>query len=85
MSPTGIGKKAKVYKNSSGNSKRLFQQIPRRKNVEPLKIQCINEEEIAEKLSKSKNCCSNGYHFMGCLGKKFVDATAQGESTNISK
>lgn len=76
----------RIYKSSSGNSKRLFQQIPRRKKpLLGLKSKITDEEIITKRLNSNKDCCANGIHFLGCLGRKFLDHAGDSGITNMSK
>jgi hypothetical protein len=72
-------KKVKVYRNSRGNNKLLFNQIQRRrfKSVGPTIP--VSEDEILRCLQKTAQCCSQGNHYLGCVGKKF----SKDETTNI--
>jgi hypothetical protein len=84
MGLSEVGKRVRTYKNSSGNTKRLFQQIPQKlRHADTIKP--VDEEEIISKLQANKNCCSNGYHFLGCLGRKFLDVNVDGDMTNMPK
>jgi hypothetical protein len=74
-------KKVKVYRNSSGNNRLLFHQIKRKrfKNVRPPIP--VTEQEILRRFQNIAHCCSLGDHYLGCVGKKFMNH----DTTNISQ
>jgi hypothetical protein len=76
-----IKRKTKVYSSSAGN-KILFNQIPRHNKV--LLPKQGSQEEILRRLLTNKNCCSAGQHYLGCLGKKFIDQTSTEETTDTA-
>jgi hypothetical protein len=75
-------RKIKVYKSSVGN-KVLFNQISRCKNTVVLLPEQSSQEDIMNSLLKTKNCCSAGHHFMGCLGYKFAEHNSSDKNVDM--
>jgi hypothetical protein len=63
-------KVTKSYRTTRGNNKLLFNQIRKISKQEgPPKP--LSEDVIIRILQKAGNCCSQGDHYLGCVGNKF--------------
>lgn len=76
----------KVYRNSSGNVKRLFNQarLLSKTNRHSLPKPQDLQQEILADVQSAGFCCSIGMHFLGCIGRKFIDYVENEPTTNLS-